>query len=230
VGGALGPYRILAKIGEGGMGEVYRATDTNLNRRVAIKVLPAMVAQDAERLARFEREARTLAALNHPVADRNRRIGRMSEWNGDTESLADRTDRSTLQNGMPWHRCLRPVRRVDPDVVFSTGMMEEAARRSQMALEGAPLHAGRRVEAASLRNSFAREARSARSASFAIRKASCTDSASVTSSGSSGLVTTNPPSSAGVRIKTRRPSDTVYVFAISMECNSTERSRVGGAR
>ena len=62
----IGPYRIAGLIGAGGMGEVYRATDTNLGREVAIKVLPPDVAQDAERLARFEREARTLASLNHP--------------------------------------------------------------------------------------------------------------------------------------------------------------------
>ena len=62
----LGPYEIAAQIGEGGMGEVYRATDSNLGRDVAIKVLPESVAQDPERLARFDREARTLAALNHP--------------------------------------------------------------------------------------------------------------------------------------------------------------------
>jgi serine/threonine protein kinase len=54
-GDALGPYRILDKLDEGGMGEVYRATDTNLKRQVAIKVLPASVAGDAERLARFRR-------------------------------------------------------------------------------------------------------------------------------------------------------------------------------
>ncbi len=65
-GDTLGPYRILDKLGEGGMGEVYRATDTKLKRQVAIKVLPASVAGDAERLARFQREAEVLAALNHP--------------------------------------------------------------------------------------------------------------------------------------------------------------------
>ena len=65
-GTRLGPYEITAQIGVGGMGEVYRATDTNLGRDVAIKVLPESVAQDPERLARFDREARTLAALNHP--------------------------------------------------------------------------------------------------------------------------------------------------------------------
>jgi eukaryotic-like serine/threonine-protein kinase len=61
----LGPYEITAQIGVGGMGEVYRATDTNLGRQVAIKVLPEAFAQDADRLARFEREAKTLASLNH---------------------------------------------------------------------------------------------------------------------------------------------------------------------
>jgi serine/threonine protein kinase len=65
-GTRLGPYEVLAQIGVGGMGEVYRATDTNLKRAVAIKVLPASVAADAERLARFQREAEVLAALNHP--------------------------------------------------------------------------------------------------------------------------------------------------------------------
>ena len=62
----LGPYEVIAQIGAGGMGEVYRATDTNLARQVAIKVLPDTVASDAERLARFDREAKTLASLNHP--------------------------------------------------------------------------------------------------------------------------------------------------------------------
>jgi serine/threonine-protein kinase len=65
-GSRLGPYEITAKLGEGGMGEVYRATDTHLKRAVAIKVLPASVAGDHERLARFQREAELLAALNHP--------------------------------------------------------------------------------------------------------------------------------------------------------------------
>jgi Protein kinase domain/WD40-like Beta Propeller Repeat len=65
-GAHLGPYEVIAQIGAGGMGEVYRATDTNLGRQVAIKVLPEAFAQDAERLARFEREAKTLASLNHP--------------------------------------------------------------------------------------------------------------------------------------------------------------------
>jgi len=65
-GNRLGPYEIVAKLGEGGMGEVYRAKDLKLGREVAIKVLPPAVAQDAERLTRFRREAQVLASLNHP--------------------------------------------------------------------------------------------------------------------------------------------------------------------
>src|SRR5215472_8192458 len=65
-GTRLGPYEILGPIGAGGMGEVYRARDTNLDRHVAIKVLPSALSQDPERLARFSREAKVLAALNHP--------------------------------------------------------------------------------------------------------------------------------------------------------------------
>ncbi len=66
IGRRLGPYEITAKLGEGGMGEVYRARDGKLERDVAIKVLPAAFTDDAERLARFEREARLLAQLHHP--------------------------------------------------------------------------------------------------------------------------------------------------------------------
>src|SRR5215468_8731723 len=62
----IGHYRVIAKIGEGGMGEVYRATDTKLNREVAIKVLPEVFANDSDRMARFRREAQVLASLNHP--------------------------------------------------------------------------------------------------------------------------------------------------------------------
>ena len=64
-GTRLGPYEILVPLGSGGMGEVYRARDTRLHRDVAIKILPPQFAADAERVARFEREAHVVAALNH---------------------------------------------------------------------------------------------------------------------------------------------------------------------
>lgn len=83
----LGPYEIQAAIGVGGMGEVYRATDTTLGRQVAIKVLPDAFAIDPDRLARFEREAKTLAALNHPniahiygLERSGTSIGTLSNW------------------------------------------------------------------------------------------------------------------------------------------------------
>ena len=66
IGNQLAQYRVTAKIGEGGMGEVWRATDTNLDREVALKVLPADFVSDEDRRARFEREAKALASLNHP--------------------------------------------------------------------------------------------------------------------------------------------------------------------
>jgi serine/threonine protein kinase len=66
IGRRIGPYQIVSLLGSGGMGEVYRARDTKLERDVAIKVLPSAVAHDADRVTRFTREARLLAALNHP--------------------------------------------------------------------------------------------------------------------------------------------------------------------
>ena len=66
VGSRLGHYDVTALIGSGGMGEVYQARDTKLNRNVALKVLPDAFATDQDRLARFKREAKVLASLNHP--------------------------------------------------------------------------------------------------------------------------------------------------------------------
>ena len=83
IGTRLGPYEILAKLGEGGMGVVYRATDTKLRREVAIKVLPEGFNQDPERLARFEREAKLLASLNHPNIAQIYGL----ETSGDTRAL-----------------------------------------------------------------------------------------------------------------------------------------------
>src|SRR5262245_52095357 len=82
-GAQLGPYRIEELIGVGGMGEVHRAHDTKLGRDVAIKVLPELFASDPERLARFEREARVLASINHPNIATIHGI----ERNGDVTAL-----------------------------------------------------------------------------------------------------------------------------------------------
>ncbi len=102
VGTRLGVYEVTAKLGEGGMGEVYRATDSKLKREVAIKVLPEAFAADADRLARFEREAQVLAQLQHPnIAS----IYGLEESNGvralvmelvDGEDLAERLKRGAL--------------------------------------------------------------------------------------------------------------------------------------
>ena len=83
VGSRLGHYDVTALIGEGGMGQVYQATDTTLDREVALKVLPDAFTADPDRLARFEREAKVLASLNHP------NIGAIYglEKSGDTRAL-----------------------------------------------------------------------------------------------------------------------------------------------
>jgi Tol biopolymer transport system component len=92
-GEQIGPYRIGQKVGEGGMGEVYRATDTNLGRLVAIKVLPEAVATNPERLARFDREAKTLATLNHPNIAQ---IYGVERSNGATALVMELVDGPTL--------------------------------------------------------------------------------------------------------------------------------------
>ena len=102
IGKTLGPYQIVAKLGEGGMGEVYKATDTRLSRTVAIKVLPQHWASDAEMRQRFEREAQTVASLNHPnicvLHDRGSSDGvdfLVMEFL-DGETLADRLKRGPV--------------------------------------------------------------------------------------------------------------------------------------
>ena len=101
-GSRVGSYEVVSTLGAGGMGEVYRATDTKLGRDVAIKVLPASLAQDPERLARFDREARTLASLNHPhiaqiygVEGSGATRALVMELVGG-ETLAERIDRGPL--------------------------------------------------------------------------------------------------------------------------------------
>ncbi|MCI0447642.1 serine/threonine protein kinase, partial [bacterium] len=102
LGAKLGSYQILTVIGAGGMGEVYRARDTRLNRDVALKSLPDVFAVNADRLARFTREAHMLASLNHPNIAQ---IYGLEESNGtralvmelvEGEALADRLQKETL--------------------------------------------------------------------------------------------------------------------------------------
>src|SRR3989442_12680978 len=104
-GTRLGLYEVVAAIGAGGMGEVYRARDTKLGRSVAVKVLPDALASDADRIARFEREAKALAALNHPHIAA---LYGMEECDGrhflimelvEGETLADRLRRGPMRLG-----------------------------------------------------------------------------------------------------------------------------------
>ncbi len=101
-GTRLGHYEVAASLGAGGMGEVYRAKDTRLDRTVAIKLLPPQVAQDPDRLARFEREARTISSLNHPHICTLHDVGEEAGSHFlvmellEGESLADRLQRGPL--------------------------------------------------------------------------------------------------------------------------------------
>jgi serine/threonine protein kinase len=106
-GTRFGAYDILSLIGIGGMGEVYCARDRKLGRNVAIKVLPAGLADDPDRLARFEREARALAALNH------RHIGAIygfEEADGIRALVLELIDARRWRSGWPKDRC-RPAKR-----------------------------------------------------------------------------------------------------------------------
>src|SRR5215510_13315995 len=101
-GTRLGPYELGNQIGEGGMGEVYKAKDTRLDRTVAIKVLPSELASDREFRERFEREAKTISALNHPNICTLFDIGKEGDVQFlvmeylEGETLASRLDRGAL--------------------------------------------------------------------------------------------------------------------------------------
>ena len=102
VGSRLGPYEILARLGAGGMGEVYRVRDTRLHRELAIKVLPASVAKDADFLARFQSEARAASALNHPNIITIHDIGSADGVSYILMELVDgKTVRELLDGGPP---------------------------------------------------------------------------------------------------------------------------------
>jgi serine/threonine protein kinase len=103
-GTRLGSYQILAPIGAGGMGEVYKARDTKLDREVAIKVLPTALARDPERLGRFEREAKVLASLNHPNIAQ---IYAIEEVDGVRALVMELVPGQTLKGPLPLNDALR---------------------------------------------------------------------------------------------------------------------------
>ncbi len=90
VGSRLGHYDVTALIGEGGMGQVYQATDTKLKRQVALKILPEAFSADPERLARFQREAEVLASLNHPNIAPIHGLDRIANGPGSAENASGR--------------------------------------------------------------------------------------------------------------------------------------------
>jgi serine/threonine protein kinase len=108
-GDKLGPYEILAPIGAGGMGEVYQARDSKLEREVAIKVLPVALAQDPERLARFEREAKVLASLNHPNIAQ---IYGIEESNGVRALVMELVPGQTLKGPLPLETALNYAKQI----------------------------------------------------------------------------------------------------------------------
>src|SRR6185369_5354015 len=119
-GTRLGPYEIVAPLGAGGMGEVYRARDPRLGREVAIKVLPASFSQDADRLRRFEQEAKAAGVLNHPNITAVYDIG-SSSLDGAPyvvqELLEGETLRSVLAGGK-----LSPRKAIDYALQISHGL------------------------------------------------------------------------------------------------------------
>src|SRR5438094_3280049 len=135
-GAQLGPYQILAPLGAGGMGEVYRASDAKLHREVALKVLPAAFAQDPERMARFGREAQVLAALNHPnIAT----IYGLEESDGIRALVMELVEGSTLAERITGG----PVRR-EPGPPTGKGNSSIAPRTAQLPLDES-LHIAKQI-------------------------------------------------------------------------------------
>src|SRR6266700_2053904 len=108
-GTRLGPFEILAPIGAGGMGEVYRARDTKLKRDVAIKILPEAFAGDPERMARFQREAEVLASLNHPNIAH---IHGISESKDERALVMELVDGETLPCPLPVETALNYAKQI----------------------------------------------------------------------------------------------------------------------
>ena len=114
-GSRLGPYEVLGQIGAGGMGEVYRARDTKLDREVALKVLPERLARDADALSRFEREAKAVAALSHPnilaIHDFGRHDGTVFAVTELQKYLEETASEPEIEDGLPHEKPYKPVRR-----------------------------------------------------------------------------------------------------------------------
>jgi len=119
IGARLGPYQILGPIGRGGMGEVYRAHDARLGREVAIKVLPAETDATPDRLARFEREARAVAALNHPNILAIHDIGNES---GVVYAVMELLEGETLRDRLHQQRRITPTKAVDYAIQIARGL------------------------------------------------------------------------------------------------------------
>ena len=120
-GTKLGPYEILAPLGAGGMGEVYRARDSKLNRDVALKILPARFVDDAERMARFRREAQVLASLNHPNIGS---IYGLEEWNNLCVLVLELVEGPTLADrisggAIPLEEALAIARQIAEAVAYA---------------------------------------------------------------------------------------------------------------
>lgn len=109
IGSQLGHYRIISKLGEGGMGEVYLAEDGILNRKVALKILSEQMASDTELLARFEREAKVLAALSHPNIVAIHSVGEYESHRFMAMELVegDTLDQIVPADGLPFHRLMK---------------------------------------------------------------------------------------------------------------------------
>ena len=121
IGTSFGHYRVLSKLGEGGMGEVYRATDSRLKREVALKVLPPSVAGDPERLARFQREAEVLASLNHPNIAHVHGLEESSGASALVMELVDGEDLSLRLAGgpLPVHKALEIAQQIATALEFA---------------------------------------------------------------------------------------------------------------
>src|SRR5262245_11929021 len=134
-GARLGAYEIVALVGAGGMGEVYRATDTNLKRTVAIKVLPELLSNDLERLARFQREAEVLATLNHPHIAQIYGLERLRPRRAEDEQIRGEVSASARAGG----GAPAPVEKSGPTIALVMELVEGPTLADRIAQGPLPL-------------------------------------------------------------------------------------------